>query len=143
VLASGFTGAVVGDSVGHAVGRRYGRRLLGGVLGRFVKRDHLDRAEGLLAHRGGRAVFLGRFTAALRVMVPGEAGMARMPYPSFLVYNVAGAAGWVTLSVMLGYLGGRSWQHLAHTASRIGLVALAVFVLMVLGGAWWRRSRNT
>ncbi|KQV69624.1 SNARE-like domain protein [Nocardioides sp. Root122] len=142
VLAAGFVGAVVGDSVGYAVGRHYGRRLLDGVLGRFVRRDHLDRAEGLLTHRGGRAVFLGRFTAALRVVVPGAAGMAHMPYRTFLSCNVAGAAGWVTLSVLLGYLGGSSWQHMAHTASRIGLVALAVFVLVIVGGALWRRSQN-
>ncbi|HEY0645220.1 MAG TPA: DedA family protein, partial [Nocardioides sp.] len=49
VLAIGLVGAVVGDSVGYVVGRRYGRWLLDGVLGRFVRRDHLDRAEGLLA----------------------------------------------------------------------------------------------
>lgn len=143
VLAVGFTGAVIGDSVGYTVGRHYGRRVLNGALGRFVKRDHLDRAENLLAHRGGRAVFLGRFTAALRVMVPGAAGMAHMPYPTFLACNIAGAAGWVTLSVLLGYLGGSSWQHMAHTASRIGLVALGVFVVVIVGGAWWRRSQQT
>lgn len=142
VLATGFVGAVVGDSVGYVVGRRYGRRVLDGVLGRFVRRDHLDRAESLLAHRGGRAVFLGRFTAALRVMVPGAAGMAHMPYRTFLACNVAGAAGWVTLSVLLGYLGGSSWQHMARTASHIGIVALAVFALVVAGGALWHRSRN-
>nr|WP_246299419.1 bifunctional DedA family/phosphatase PAP2 family protein [Nocardioides panaciterrulae] len=142
VLAAGFVGAVVGDSVGYAVGRRYGRRLVEGTLGRFVKLDHLDRAERYLAARGGRAVFVGRFTAALRVMVPGAAGMARMRYPTFLVFNVAGAAGWVVLSVLLGYLGGSSWRHVGHVASRIGLVALAALVLLVLGGAAWRRARG-
>ncbi len=142
VLVAGFLGAAVGDSVGYAVGRRYGRRLLDGTLGRFVKRDHLDRAERYLAARGGRAVFLGRFTAALRVMVPGAAGMARMRYPTFLVFNVAGAAGWVLLSVLLGYLGGSSWRHVEHVASRIGLVALAALVLLVAGGAAWRRARG-
>lgn len=140
VLAAGLTGAIVGDSVGYAVGRHFGRRVLDGILGRFVRRDHLDRAERLLAHRGGRAVFLGRFTAALRVVVPGAAGMAHMPYRTFLACNVAGAAGWVTLSVLLGYLGGSSWQRLAHTASRIGLVALGLFVVVVVGGALWRRT---
>lgn len=143
VLAAGFAGAVLGDSLGYAIGHRYRRRVLDGALGRFVKRDHLDRAERFLADRGGRAVFLGRFTAALRVMVPGAAGMVRMRYLTFLVYNVAGAAGWVTLSVMLGYLGGSSWQHVAHTASRVGLVALVALVLLLAGGVVWRRARGT
>jgi membrane protein DedA with SNARE-associated domain/membrane-associated phospholipid phosphatase len=143
VLVAGFVGAVVGDTVGYFVGRRYGRRVLDGTLGRFVKRDHLDRSQRYLAERGGHAVFLGRFTAALRVMVPGAAGMARMPYPTFAAYNVAGAAGWVTLSVLLGYLGGSSWQHVEHIASRLGLGALVLLVLVMAGGAVWRRWRHT
>ena len=92
VLAAAIAGAVVGDSVGYLVGRRYGRRLLEGTLGRFVRHEHLDRAERYLADRGGKAVFLGRFTAALRVMIPGLAGMSRMHYPKFAAYNVAGGA---------------------------------------------------
>jgi undecaprenyl-diphosphatase len=143
VLALGFAGAVLGDSVGYLVGRRWGRQMLDGTLGRLIRREHFDRAERYLAERGGRAVFLGRFTAALRVMVPGAAGMARMRYPRFLGYNVAGAAGWVPLSVLLGYLGGRSWQHVEHIASRVGLGILGLIVLLYVGGALLRRARRT
>ncbi|GAA2142601.1 hypothetical protein GCM10009844_13940 [Nocardioides koreensis] len=150
VLVAAIAGAIVGDSVGYLVGRRYGRRLLQGVLGRFVRHEHLDRAERYIADRGGKAVFLGRFTAALRVMIPGLAGMSRMHYPTFAVYNVAGGAAWATMSVLLGYVGGSSWQQVAQLASRIGLGALA----LVLAGAatglvvrrrhsgWARRQRD-
>ena len=74
-------------------------------------------------------MFLGRFTAALRVMIPGLAGMARMHYRTFLLYNVAGGAAWATGMVLLGYLAGASWQQAAHWASRIGLALLALIVL--------------
>ncbi|QNN53295.1 bifunctional DedA family/phosphatase PAP2 family protein [Nocardioides mesophilus] len=140
VLVAGMVGAVVGDSVGYAVGSAYGRRLLDGTVGRWVKQDHLDRASVYLAERGGRAVFFGRFTAALRVMIPGLAGMSGLRYRTFLVFNVAGAVGWVTLSVMLGYLGGSSWRHVEHIASRIGLGALAVVVLAIAAGYALRRT---
>lgn len=140
VLAAAIAGCIVGDSIGYAVGRRHGRRLLDGTVGRFVKRSHLDRAQTYLAERGGKAVFFGRFTAALRVLIPGLAGMSGMRYRTFLAYNVASAIGWATLSVMLGYLGGSSWRHVEHIASRIGLAALALVVLMVLGGLLLRRS---
>jgi undecaprenyl-diphosphatase len=129
VLAAAISGAVLGDSIGYAVGRRYGRRLLEGAFGRFVRRKHLDRAEQYLAERGGKAVFFGRFTAALRVMIPGLAGMARMPYGTFLFYNVAGGALWATAIVLIGYLAGASWHRAAHLASRVGLVMLALVVL--------------
>lgn len=142
VLALGFAGAVLGDSVGYVVGRRWGRRILDGTLGRLVKPDHFDRAERYLAARGGRAVFLGRFTAALRVMVPGAAGMAGMRYATFVAYNVAGAAGWVPLSVLLGYFAGSSWRHVAHIASRVGLGVLGGLLLLCVAGAVWRRARR-
>ncbi|MDP9222082.1 MAG: DedA family protein, partial [Actinomycetota bacterium] len=120
VLVAAICGAVIGDTVGYAVGRRYGRRLLEGSLARLVKRRHLDRAERHLAERGGKAVLFGRFTAALRVLVPGLAGMSGMPYRRFAVYNVAGAVAWATETALLGYLGGSSWRHVERVASRVG-----------------------
>jgi undecaprenyl-diphosphatase len=131
VLAAAVLGCVLGDNVGYAVGRRWGRRLLDGTLGRFVRADHLDRAETYLAQRGGRAVFVGRFTATLRVLVPGLAGMSRMPYRTFLVANAASAVGWGTMSVLLGYLGGASWRHVTQVASHVALGVLGVVVVAV------------
>ncbi len=142
VLVAGITGAVAGDSVGYAVGKRHGRRLLDGTLGRFVNARHLDRASTYLAERGGRAVFFGRFTATLRVLVPGLAGMSGMPYRTFLLFNVASAFGWGTLSVMLGYLGGRSWRHVEQVASRIGLGTLTAVMVLALGTWLFRRHRG-
>jgi membrane protein DedA with SNARE-associated domain/membrane-associated phospholipid phosphatase len=142
VLGAGIGGAIIGDSVGYLVGRRYGRGLLEGTLGRFINHKHFDRAERYLAERGGKAVFFGRFTAALRVMIPGLAGMSRMPYPKFLAYNVAGGAAWGAMCVLLGYVGGSSWRHVEHLASRIGLGALLVVVLGFVLGLAWRRSHS-
>lgn len=143
VLAAGIGGAVVGDSVGYLIGRRYGRGVLEGTLGRFVNHRHFDRAERYLAERGGRAVFFGRFTAALRVMIPGLAGMSRMHYPKFARYNVAGGVAWGGMCVVLGYLGGSSWRHVAHLASRIGLATLVAVVLLLALGYLVRRTHST
>lgn len=139
VLAAGIAGAILGDSVGYAVGKRFGRRLLEGTVGRFVKPAHLDRAEAYLAERGGKAVFFGRFTAALRVLIPGLAGMSGLRYRTFLFFNVSSAVGWGVLSVMLGYLGGSSWRQVEHIASRLGLAALALVAVGFLSGFVLRR----
>jgi undecaprenyl-diphosphatase len=141
VLAAGITGSVVGDSVGYAVGKRYGRRLLDGTVGRFVQASHLDRAQAHLVAHGGKAVFFGRFTASLRVLIPGLAGMSGMAYRTFLVFNVASAVGWGTLSVLVGYFGGRSWRHVEHVASRIGVAALLAAVVLLVGAWLLRRHR--
>ncbi|MGN6132532.1 MAG: bifunctional DedA family/phosphatase PAP2 family protein [Nocardioidaceae bacterium] len=141
VLMAGMAGAVLGDSAGYVVGRRYGRRLVDGTLGRFINREHLDRGERYLAARGGTAVFFGRFTAALRVMIPGLAGMAKLRYRTFLAYNVAGGVLWASAAVLLGYLAGSSWRRVEHLASRIGLAAVVVVVVLVGAGLLLKRAR--
>lgn len=141
VLAAGIGGAVAGDSVGYLVGRRWGRRILEGVLGRLVHRDQFDRAEAYLAERGGKAVFVGRFTAALRVLIPGLAGMSGMPYRRFAFFNITGGAAWATMSVLIGYAGGSSWEHASSLAGRIGLGVLAG-VAAVLAARWLSHRRR-
>ena len=95
-LVAGIAGAVIGDSVGYEVGRRYGDQLLEKIPNRLLKPKHIDRTKDLVARNGGRAVFIGRFTTALRVLVPGFSGMARIPYLKFLAYNAAGGILWAT-----------------------------------------------
>jgi undecaprenyl-diphosphatase len=142
VLAVGIGGAIIGDSIGYAVGRRYGARAVRGVAGRWVSDVRLDRARRYVSDRGGRAVFFGRFTAALRVLVPGLAGMSGMRYRDFLGYNIAGGAMWAAVAVLLGYFGGNSWQHLTHVASDAGAVALGLLVLGAVGSHLWRSRRS-
>jgi len=139
-LTVAIAGAVIGDTVGYWVGRRWGRRMLEGSLGRFVKPHHIDRAERYLADRGGgKAVFFGRFTAALRVMIPGLAGMARMRYRTFLLNNLAGGAIWATVFVLLGYVAGTGWRRVEALAKRASLVLLLLALVIggiVLGARW-------
>jgi membrane-associated protein len=142
VLAAGIVGAILGDAVGYQVGRRWGRRVLDSTLGRFVNARHFDRAEHALARRGGWAVFLGRFTVALRVMIPGLSGMAGMPFKRFAVANVSGAVAWGGLMVAAGYLAGHSWQSVAHYVSWAGgFVTVGVVLLLLARHALRRPAR--
>src|SRR5215471_21175312 len=101
VIVAAVSGAVIGDSVGYLIGRRWGEGLLTGTIGRIplIRRyldKHLETARAYVRRRGGSAVFFGRFTAALRVLVPGLAGISEVHYLTFLVYNVAGGTLWGT-----------------------------------------------
>jgi len=142
-IAAAVAGAVIGDSVGYEVGKHHGRRLLDGTIGRVVKHEHLDRAEQYLADKGGKAVFLGRFTAALRVMIPGLAGMSGMDYRTFAAYNVAGGTVWAAGFVLLGYAGGSSYRHVESIAKKASLLVL-LLVVVVAGTVWVARriARN-
>ena len=132
VLVAAVAGAIAGDAIGYLVGRRWGRRMLDSTLGRFVKPEHVDRAERALARRGGMTVLLGRFTVALRVVVPGLAGMADMPYRRFALFNILGALAWGGAMVVAGYLAGSSWHTAEQVISRVGLgITLAVLATLV------------
>lgn len=141
VMALGIAGAIVGDLVGYAVGRRWGRRILDSTAGRFVRAEHLDRAERALSRRGGWTVLVGRFTVALRVLVPGLAGMGRMPYRRFVVFDVLGGVLWGSAAVLAGYVAGSSWHTVQHYVSGAGLAALAAVVVAYLGVRMLRRRR--
>lgn len=140
VMAAAISGAVTGDAIGYVVGRRWGRRILDSTLGHFVNAEHLDRAEHALARRSGWAVFLGRFTVALRVLIPGLAGMARMPYRRFALANITGGALWGATMVLAGYLAGNSWHTVEHYISVVGIGAtLGVIAMLFIARAIRRR----
>jgi membrane-associated protein len=135
VIAVVVLGAVVGDSVGYEVGRHAGPRVLAlPVLRRRQRR--LDDARDFLARRGGSAVFLGRWVAFFRAVMPALAGTARMPYPKFLVYNAAGGLVWGVAVVVAGYFAGASY---ARVEKALGPgAALVVVVLALVGLGVWR-----
>ena len=75
-------------------------------------------------------MFLGRFTAALRVLIPGLAGMSGMEYRTFAVYNIAGGTIWATGFVLLGYVGGSSYRHVESIAKKASLLLLLLVVVV-------------
>jgi membrane protein DedA with SNARE-associated domain len=138
VIAVASAGAVIGDSVGYEVGKRYGRRLLDRLPQRLVKPQHIERTSALLRRRAGSAIFVGRFTAALRVLVPGMAGISRLPYPTFLLFNVVGGIVWATAAASVGYIAGKSYHAAEQRLSIIGFGVLA----LLIGGYLLARLRR-
>ena len=141
VVAAGAAGAVVGDTAGYAVGRRVGKRLLGHLPHRLIVPDQVQRATALVRRLGGRAVVVGRFTAGLRALVPGLAGVAGVPYHTFAAYNVAGGVLWATAFALLGFAAGPAWATAERIAGRAGLALLGVIVLAAAAAALLTRRR--
>ncbi len=132
--------AVVGDSVGYEVGKRAGPRILQlGVLHRH--RARIEDAQEMLRRRGGPAVFLGRWTAFFRAVMPGIAGLSRMPYRTFVVWNALGGLAWGVTFCLVGYFAGASYQRVATT---IGEGAAALLGLLVVAAlvTWHVRRRR-
>src|SRR6476469_7125323 len=107
--------AILGDTIGYEVGKHLGPR----VLQLRALRHHqaqLDAAQASLRRRGGPAVFLGRWTAFFRAVVPGIAGLSRMRYRVFVFWNALGGITWGITFSLVGYFAGASY---AKVASRI------------------------
>jgi membrane protein DedA with SNARE-associated domain len=132
--------ATLGSSLGFALGHYGGRPLLARYQSTFrIHSRTLDRGEDLFARFGAASIFLARFVFGLRVIAGPLAGVLRMPWRRFLVWNFLGAAVWVAVVSWAGYLFGRHWGRVERMVGRFDL---GVVILLVLAaGVWWWRSR--
>jgi membrane protein DedA with SNARE-associated domain/membrane-associated phospholipid phosphatase len=145
-IAFGILGAVLGDQIGYWVGRDGGRPF---VLrwGRYVliTPERLAHAEAFFARHGGKAVFLARFFSGLRVFGALVAGISRMRWRTFLIYNALGGAVWATAVVLVGYFLGSSIGLVERWLGRATLVlavVLAVAVGFYLAYRWASHNRE-
>jgi len=98
--------AVIGDTVNYWVGHFVGPKIFNKEKARFFKKEHLDRTHAFYEKHGGKTIIIARFVPIIRSFAPLVAGIGRMSYGRFLVYNVVGGAGWVLLLVGVGYFFG-------------------------------------
>jgi len=121
--------AVIGDSVGYAIGNRFGDRLLA-VRMIAKRRAEIDRTLDALRRRGPTYVFVGRFTAFLRAVMPGLAGMSKMHYRRFLIANAAGGLIWGVSFTLLGYFAGHALTKIERWASWMGVGLLLLLIAL-------------
>ena len=137
VLIFGILGAIAGDQIGYWTGRKGGRPF---VLrwGQYVRitPERLGRAENFFARHGGKAVFLARFVAGLRVFGALTAGMSRMNWRTFTFYNVLGGMTWATAATLAGYLLGGSLGLIEQWVGRASLLLAATLVFVAILYPW-------
>jgi membrane protein DedA with SNARE-associated domain len=141
VIGAAALGAIVGDTIGYQLGKHGGRALLdryGTVL--HLNPRHLERAEAFFARYGDQTVFFGRFIALLRTFSVFLAGVNRMPYRRFVLYNAAGGILWAITFGLLGAAFGTQWPLIAHWAGRAGLLIAGIFAIIGLAVLLWRWS---
>lgn len=135
LIAVAASGAIAGDNLGYVIGRKGGYRLVR-RFGKYARIDERKMQAGsyLFERHGGKAVFLGRFVAILRMWAAFLAGTYRMPWRRFLACNAAGGIAWATLYGIGGY--GFGQQLLTHGAT-IGIVSFVMgtgmMVVLTLG----------
>ncbi|MFB7223190.1 DedA family protein [Streptomyces sp. NPDC056227] len=132
--------AIAGDTVGYQVGHHYGPKILTTRPLR-LHQERIENAQDFIRRRGPEAVFLGRFIAFFRAMMPALAGISLMPYRRFLLFNALGGLVWGVGFTLLGYFAGSAYQRVEAVAGQVVAIVVAV---IVVGGliAWHVRRRH-
>ncbi len=129
------TASICGDGIGFFLGSTLGYRLFDRANSKIFRREYLDRTRAFYDKHGGKTIIYAKFVPIIRTFAAFIAGVGKMNYVRFLTFNVAGAIGWVTLMVVLGYwLGGIPVirQNFEKVVLLIIAISLAPLVLQVL-----------
>ncbi len=158
--------AVVGDAVNYWIGYKFGPAIFNhgsatvtaaptaaGVVDyatgsarekrladRLLNREHLDKAHAFYEKYGAKTIILARFVPVVRTFAPFVAGIGKMSYAKFLLYNVIGGIAWVLLCVTAGYFFGQ----FEFVKKRFELVIVAIVIISVLPMAieFWKARKD-
>ena len=124
--------AFLGDQAGYAIGRKGGPAVFNRPESRFFHQENVDRASEFFAKHGPRTVIIARFVPIIRTFVPVMAGVSRMEYKTFVVYNAIGALLWGVGVTLLGYLLGQvQFVHDNIEPILIAIVAISLIPVAV------------
>ena len=123
-----FAAALLGDSCNYMIGHFFGKKLFSNPNSRIFKQSSLDKTHEYFRKYGGKTIILARFIPIVRTFAPFVAGMGKMNYYYFMVYNITGAALWVGIFCFAGYFFG----DLPFVQQNLKLLLLAIIVISVL-----------
>jgi membrane protein DedA with SNARE-associated domain len=134
--------AAIGSTLGASItywAARLGGRPLVDKFARWVRIDsaHIVRAENQFHHWGAGLVLVGRVMPGIRTLINIPAGLARMPFLTFLVATFIGAYIWCTLLIGAGYVLGHEWTLISQYLKQYfpyllagGLAVIAAYVFL-------------
>ena len=132
-ILTAIAGATLGDSLGFCLGRFGGTAFVNRFLRRIPwVRKRYDNAQRLFLKYGPWAVFTARFITGLRVFSGILAGVLRMPYRRFLLFNFTGAVVWALTIGCVGFFFGSNWNRLVRLLTRLNRYTL---IAVGIGGA--------
>ena len=137
VIVIACASAIVGDNIGYWIGREVGRDVLEAPGPFHARRVRLIAAgDRFFDKHGGKAVFLGRWVALVRISAAWMAGITEMRFLHFFIWNALGGITWATTVGLVAYFAGKAAAHAINT---VGVyAAVAVGIALVVGFVWWR-----
>ncbi|MDP1854341.1 MAG: DedA family protein [Candidatus Omnitrophota bacterium] len=120
--------AILGDSLNYAMGKIIGYKIFKCNNARFFKKEHLDLTQKFYEKHGAKTIILARFVPIVRTFAPFLAGVGKMDYAKFIVYNISGGIAWVAIFVF----GGFSLGNIPFVKNNFSLAALIIIFVSIL-----------
>lgn len=127
-----FISAVVGDQLGYYIGHKAGPAIFKRPDSRFFKQEYVEKAHALFEKHGGKAVVLARFVPIARTFTPVVAGVAKMDYRHFVVFNVLGGLIWGVGITLLGYVLGDRVPFIRDNLDLIFVLIVLISIMPVI-----------
>jgi membrane-associated protein len=138
-----MSAAILGNMVNYAIGAHLGPAVFSSERSRFFRRDYLDRTHAFYERYGAVTVIVARFMPIIRTFVPFVAGIGRMGYLRFFVYNVIGSVSWVALFLSAGYFfGGLPFVRDHFSVVALGIIAISLIPPAVTALRAYQKSRR-
>lgn len=135
VAIAGGVGSAIGSTITYYIGKHGGRPLIE-KFGKYIliSKYDLDLADSFFAKHGNISTFIGRLLPVVRTFISIPAGVARVPFPTFLWYSFIGSVIWTWILAYFGMKLGENWDTLRD---KLHGFDVAIIVLLVLGIVWW------
>ena len=141
IMVTGTIAATIGDNLGYLIGFYGGRRLLQRYQRVLrISPQRVERGERFFQQHGPPAIFFARFIFGMRMFAGPLAGVLRMQWKRFLLYNFLGALTWVVTMAALGYYFGSQWERLLEIMKGADIALLVVAGALV--ALWWHRQKR-
>jgi membrane protein DedA with SNARE-associated domain len=142
IIVVGTFAAALGDNLGYEIGHRGGRPMLERYRAFWrISPATLQKGDQLFERYGAVAVFFARFIFGLRIVAGPLAGVLRMSWKKFVLFNLLGASLWVSVIATVGYLFGRHWERLMRDLKRFD-ITVAILILLTAFYFWWRSRKK-
>jgi membrane-associated protein len=132
--------AIAGDNTNYWIGRYMGPRVFTRDESLFFRRRHVERAHDFYLRHGAKTIVLARFMPIIRTFAPLVAGVARMPYKTFVTYSVLGGTLWIWSMLFVGYFLGRLVPGIDKHIEKV--IIVVIFLSILPGIIGWLKERK-
>ncbi len=135
-----YAAAIAGDSVNYWIGSLFGQKIVDNPNITFINQEHIDKTEAFYKKYGGKTIILARFVPIVRTFAPFVAGVGKMHYQTFALFNIIGGLIWVSAFTLAGFFFG----NIPAVKENFTVVVLAIVAISVVPVIYeYLKQRNT